>query len=1087
MPDIALTLSAAVLKTFCKLWTRDNIVADNISNAVIDLTASQIADTRHQRKIRNLFENLEERIADRILTMLDNEFRDVPQNEREAAILAVRDTFETASLTNDDLFSADLDPLFLERQIRKDGRSRTRDLSEGAVELYNRILAGCCAYIVELANALPGFEVGVFATLLTRHTELLTRVDQLFDRLPEITLDNAGNRFEGAYRQLVAKQLDRLELFGVTVSEAVNSCSLTTAYISLNVDSAELQKRILERRQAELTGAGRHRPSAQAERLSIEEALATTSRLFLRGEAGSGKTTVLQWIAVRSALRDFRGPLTPWNEQVPFLIQLRQYAGRELPAPEGFLFSVGRHIAEEMPDRWINDKLRAGEAVILVDGVDELPESQRGEARAWLRQLLDSYPEARYVVTSRPSAVTEAWLENEAFDPAEIQPMGITDIEAFIGHWHEAFRARRPDSNQAEIGLSERKLLEEIRSHRHLRQLATSPLLTALLCALSVDRRTRLPRDRMELYGVALEMLLERRDTERGINNIEGSELSRADRMLLLQEFAYWLIRNNWSDAPVERVESLLDQKLRSILHVDLSGKHALKVLVDRSGILREPVVGRIDFVHRTFQEYFAASAAVNADDIGVLVSHANSDQWREVIVMAAGHALFHQRNELLRKLIDRAEGSGARSKSDLRALLVGCMETSHQIDEDLLKEIEDITAGLLPPHSIPQAERLAAAGEFVLDRLPIDSVRTESRAAATVRLASLVGGPKALPIISRCAEIRGRNVVDQVQQAWTLFDPETYAKEVLSKLDMSYLRISDPGLLPGLAFLPVRTLALDFRSGYGDLTEVGRLKSLINLIISDPILSDLTPLVSSSTLRSLEVRRSATYKLAPIAKVRGLTSLDLNLRDLVDPESISYLDDLNRLQLSGMTEADRLRYMLSTNAKLIRLGLWEAFQIGDLTDILRLPQTTELDFLLLDKCAALRTISGIEQWRESMTGLYLAAPRVTDIELVATLHRLTFLNLRHTAISDLSFVTALPELNLLHLGGHGPIPDLAPLKDLPKLRRLFIWSPGDLDLTPLAGVDNLAINVHGSVRKVKAADHLGKSSRLLVVDGKPL
>jgi hypothetical protein len=83
--------------------------------------------------------------------------------------------------------------------------------------------------------------------------------------------------------------------------------------------------------------------------------------------------------------------------------------------------------------------------------------------------------------------------------------------------------------------------------------------------------------------------------------------------------------------------------------------------------------------------------------------------------------------------------------------------------------------------------------------------------------------------------------------------------------------------------------------------------------------------------------------------------------------------------------------------------------------------------------------------------------------------------------------VTALPELNLLHLGGHGPIPDLAPLKDLPKLRRLFIWSPGDLDLTPLAGVDNLAINVHGSVRKVKAADHLGKSSRLLVVDGKPL
>ena len=58
---------------------------------------------------------------------------------------------------------------------------------------------------------------------------------------------------------------------------------------------------------------------------------------------------------------------------------------------------------------------------------------------------------------------------------------------------------------------------------------------------------------------------------------------------------------------------------------------------MERSGLLREPAAGRVDFVHRTFQEYLAAKAAVDNDEIGLLVTNAHDDQWREVVVMAAG------------------------------------------------------------------------------------------------------------------------------------------------------------------------------------------------------------------------------------------------------------------------------------------------------------------------------------------------------------------------------------------------------------------------------------------------------------------
>jgi predicted NACHT family NTPase len=47
---------------------------------------------------------------------------------------------------------------------------------------------------------------------------------------------------------------------------------------------------------------------------------------------------------------------------------------------------------------------------VLVDGVDEVPREQRTEVRRWLERLIRNYPDARYVVTTRPSAVDEQWL-----------------------------------------------------------------------------------------------------------------------------------------------------------------------------------------------------------------------------------------------------------------------------------------------------------------------------------------------------------------------------------------------------------------------------------------------------------------------------------------------------------------------------------------------------------------------------------------------------------------------------------------------------------------------------------------------------
>src|SRR5207248_5838453 len=135
---------------------------------------------------------------------------------------------------------------------------------------------------------------------------------------------------------------------------------------------------------------------------------------------------------------DFAGPLAALNGTVPFFIPLRRYVDRELPAPQDFPLTVGAHVAHEMPQNWVHELLRTGQALILVDGVDEMPEGQRDRVRAWLTDLVETFRSARYVVTSRPAAIDEGWLDRLHFTTTELQPMSMTDVAEFVRQWHEA-------------------------------------------------------------------------------------------------------------------------------------------------------------------------------------------------------------------------------------------------------------------------------------------------------------------------------------------------------------------------------------------------------------------------------------------------------------------------------------------------------------------------------------------------------------------------------------------------------------------------------------------------------------------------
>lgn len=1083
MPDIGLSLGAIAVKIACKLWLRDRAIAADAGVELADILKSRIADDWDRRKVQRLFDRLEETAGRRIMSVLGHEFRGIDPHERAAVQWLVHGALERASLTDTDLFAADLDPMFLERQIRRSSPGATRDLGEAATALYKRILAECCTDIIEIVSALPPFGPAAFTEILRRETKLIDMISELLDRVPARDVAErkatADSDFAAGYRRHVVNRLDRLRLFGVTQSTL--RYPLTVAYISLNVTSAGRVSDISMQPDT-LFGHLDGKTAVAESPVRIEQLLSQSTRLLIRGDAGSGKTTLLQWIAVRSASLNFDDPLSAWSTLVPFFIQLRNYVDRDLPQPAEFVKQIGGHVADDMPHGWVVELLRSGLALVLVDGVDELPAKRRRAARQWLDDLVTDFPGARYVVTSRPAAVDKQWLGSQGFLAADLEPMSHADVTSFIVKWHEAVRRESVDAGEsAELARCHAKLQETLARERRLRQLATNPLMCALLCALHRDRQTQLPRDRIEIYDAALDMLLVRRDTERGVaEDIAG--LSKRRKMIILQNLAYWLIRNGLSNGPRVRAIQHIESWLLTMPDISAEPEAVLQILLERSGIMREPVSGRIDFGHRTFQEYLAARAIIDDGDLGVLLDHAHDDLWQEVVVLAAGYAGAAAGKEIFDELLRRARQGSGETRTRLHLVALACLETAPQIHVERRREIEAEAASLLPPTTLAQAEAVAKAGDFSLELLIKRPVQSARQTKATIRAASLIGGNEALQLIKKCIQHSTKpSVIAEALRAWSRFEPETYARDILAYLRLNGLEVNNPAQLTALRHLhDLAFLTLRFPDGHGDVSPLANVPRLEYLSISDQLLHDISPLSACGRLSVLELRQTGRVDLGELAGCHGLRGLDFDYESVVDPARVRHLVMLNNLQASSAHSFRQVQGILPPESRLIRFGLWDALEVGDLDDMRNARQLAEIQFLLLGRAYRLDRIAGIEAWSQTITGVYLQAPRLSDYEVIGSLRNLTFANLRSVPIKDLSFALSLPKLAFLHVGGNYPLPDLGPLSALPELSHLYLYSSGEIDLRPLAGKECLTVHVARSQsRAVIGADQLGRGSKL--------
>ena len=311
------------------------------------------------------------------------------------------------------------------------------------------------------------------------------------------------------------------------------------------------------------------------------------------GEPGSGKSTLIQWLAWAT-----------YQQQIPdfdaaLVVKLSAFATALDAEPtlsilEFFFDCLGSKIDDWRPAAyWLRRVAGEGHRfLLLLDGWDEVSIHQRERVR---ERILAEEPYFITVITSRPSGLPRQLYSGESVDFYHIAGLASGAIENLVRNL--LANLRHPDLFEP--------ILERIRDESDLREMEANPFLLGLL--VRVLMRTAgsgaIPRTLADVYQQVVTWVQEQYNHARN-----QTQPLAAEHLAALRRLSHGLL--------------FADHSPRYLFH----GQELAECLGECSTepIFRSRFVNRIDpvfdeytFLHATFQEYFAAgqAATFSAED----------------------------------------------------------------------------------------------------------------------------------------------------------------------------------------------------------------------------------------------------------------------------------------------------------------------------------------------------------------------------------------------------------------------------------------------------------------------------------------
>ena len=407
--------------------------------------------------------------------------------------------------------------------------------------------------------------------------------------------------------------------------------------------------------------------------IDIEELMGRVNCLLLEGKAGMGKTTLIKHLAY--SLTHGSGPAA-LKGFLPVPVFLKDFwsiyqkeinkEGTEITF-ESLLGEYFKKIRCPLTIETVNAFLAKGRALVLLDGLDEIPEVFRPDLVKLIHQFQFQQDKNRFLITGRPHGIEGKGLECFGKNHRKIEDLDEKKAETFISRWFRAVSGQAKGLAELTAG----DMISDIRLHEHAGVFTRNPLLLTALCIFYLVGGKRIPDQRADLYDRIVNNLLYRRFHDAK----DPGKVNRVREYLML--LAYTMhTRNIKSIDPGEAREVLKEKYLIMKDESTQAYKKRIENLFNGiepvCGLLNRLSSGDIEFSHLSFQEFLAAKHVL---DMNISYKkYLKNPWWEEALLLYIGLMnleMKKQSNEVVREMLKkrqtRLQFLGARALRDFQ------------------------------------------------------------------------------------------------------------------------------------------------------------------------------------------------------------------------------------------------------------------------------------------------------------------------------------------------------------------------------------------------------------------------------------